>query len=511
MFRVVTLATADGGALETPRRQRPDVPEGPYVVAGLRRAGVAAVEALCRLAGSAEVIACDRSLAGVPKRVRHSLKAAGVQLYLGPQSEVEVLDSTPPPRALIKSPGIRFDAPLIVLARQSGIAVLDEIELGWRTSHAPMLAVTGTNGKTTVASLATAVLAASGRSVSLAGNTELGPPLSAVDPGLDWIVCEVSSFQLEGCPALMPEVAVFTNLSHDHLARHRTMRRYGQLKSRLFVRGDSAVRLAVIDIADDFGRALADRVEAIGGRVVRIGFDRRCDYAIRSTRWDLRSAVVDLWTPTGGLVLQTRLPGLHNARNVAAVAALGDLFGVGRAELAGTLATQAGPPGRLEPLDFGQSHGLVLDCAASPAAVEQVLLAIRGGMNQCGRIHVVLGVLGSPDRAQQYAMGRAARELSDRLILTAGSLRPDPPLQAIEGLAAGAKSARGATVEVFPRRGDAIRTALLAARPPDVVAILGRGDLSEAVSNTHIDDRTVLAELAHADPRDEQFRAVWQR
>lgn len=465
------------------------------MVAGLRRAGTAAVEALCRLAGGSEkVFACDRNPAGLAKRVRHSLEAAGVEVHLGASSET--LDFVPVPRTLIKSPGIRFDNPLIELAQRSGLAVIDELELGWRMSDAPMLAVTGTNGKTTVANLAKAVLAASGRKVSLAGNTALGPPLSAVDPKLDWIVCEVSSFQLEGCPALMPEVAVFTNLTPDHLARHGTMRRYAQFKRRLFVRGDSAVRLAVIDVADGVGRALADDVEALGGRVVRIGFDRRADYEIRDVRWDLRSAVVDLSTPTGALVLRTRLPGLHNARNVAAVAGLSDLFGVDRAQLTDTIAAQGAPPGRFEFLDFGQDYGLVLDCAASPGAVKQVLLSVRAAMTQDGRMHVVLGVLGSPDRSHQQAMGRVARELDDRLILTAGSMRPDPPLQALEGLAAGAEGAVGATLEVVPRRRDAIRTALLAARPSDVVAILGRGDVSEAVSGRRVDDRTVLRELA---------------
>jgi UDP-N-acetylmuramoylalanine-D-glutamate ligase len=490
----MTITVARQSALKMPLCRRPDLPQGPYAVVGLRRAGSAAVEALCRLAGGGgQVIACDRNPGGVTKRIRRSLEAAGVQVHLGPQSEM--LDFVPAPRTLIKSPGVGLDNPLIQLAQRSGLAVLDELELGWRVSDAPMLAVTGTNGKTTVATLARAVLAASGLRVGLAGNTTLGPPLSAVAPGLDWIVCEVSSFQLEGCPALMPEVAVFTNLTPDHLARHRTMRHYGQLKRRLFVRGDSAVRLAVIDVADDFGRVLADDVEALGGQVVRIGFDRGADYEIQGARWGLRSAVVDLRTPTGGLVLQTRLPGWHNARNVAAVAALGDFFGVDHAQLAETIAGQAGPPGRLEFLDFGQRHGLVLDCAASPAAVEQVLLAVRAAMTQGGRIHVVLGVLGSPDRAQGHAMGGRARELGDRLIVTAGSLRPHPPLQAIDGLVSGAADADGATVEVVPRRREAIRMALLAARPNDVVAVLGRGDLSEAVSGRRVDDRTVLQEL----------------
>ncbi len=490
----MTLQTAPGGALDTAPGPRPQIPPGPYAVAGLKRAGVAAVEALCRLVPGTDIVGLDRDPASVTRRVRRRLGAAGVQLRLGPHGEA--LDFAAPPRALIKSPGIGFDCPLIGLARGADIPVLDELEFGWRLSCAPMLAVTGTNGKTTVASLATAVLNTSGRTVTLAGNADLGVPLSAVDPSVDWIVCEASSFQLEGCTALLPEVAVFTNLTHDHLSRHGSMGRYGQLKRRLFIRGRDPVRHAVIDIADDFGRRLADEVQALGGHVVGVGFDQAADYQIRAAWWDLHGAALTLRTPTGDLTLQARLPGLHNARNVAAAVAVGDLFGVDRAHLAETIATQGPPPGRLELIDIGQEPELVLDTAASPDAVEQVLRTVRSTMGSGERLVVVLGVLGSPDLPHLLAMGRVARELADRLILTAGSLRRNPPRAALDGLAAGARSTCGATVEVVPHRRDAIRTALLGASRNDVVALLGRGGLMEPVDDHKVSDRIVLQKLA---------------
>lgn len=490
----MTANTTYGGALQAAPIPRPEVPSGPYVVAGLKRAGVAAVEALCRLVPGTDVIGLDRNPASVTRRVRRHLGAAGVRVRLGPASES--LDFVPAPRALIKSPGIRFDSPLIGLAQRRAIPVLDELELGWRLHPAPMLAVTGTNGKTTVASLATAVLASCERRVCLAGNAEQGPPLSAVDPTADWIVCEVSSFQLEGCTALRPEVAVFTNLTHDHLARHGSMARYGQLKRRLFVRGGDVVPLAVIDVAGDFGRRLADELEALGGRVVRIGFDQPADYEVRTARWDLRGAAFVLRTPTGDLTLETRLPGVHNARNVAAVAAIGDLFGVDRGDLAETVATQNRPAGRLELIDVGQAHALVLDIAASPDAVEQVLRTLRATISPGGQLSVVLGVLGSPDPPHLRAMGRVARQLADRLILTSGSLRRRPPRAALDGLVAGARTTCGATVEVVPGRRDAIRTALRCASCTDIVAILGRGRLMEPVKDHQLSDRIVLQQLA---------------
>ena len=132
-----------------------------------------------------------------------------------------------------------------------------------------MVAVTGTNGKTTTATLAAAILAGSGLESKLAGNADIAPPLSAVtgDPDAepDLIVCEISSFQLECCPSLMPEVAVFTNLSHDHLPRHGTMRRYGEVKRSLFIKDGFAAPLAVVDTIDEFGHRLAGEIERVGG------------------------------------------------------------------------------------------------------------------------------------------------------------------------------------------------------------------------------------------------------
>src|SRR3982074_510134 len=100
--------------------------------------------------------------------------------------------------------------------------------------RSPVAAVTGTNGKSTVTGLTAALLAAGGHNVRLAGNAEVGEPLSNVAADTpDWIACEVSSYQLEASPTLLPEVAVFTNLTDDHLHRHGTMERYGEAKRRL--------------------------------------------------------------------------------------------------------------------------------------------------------------------------------------------------------------------------------------------------------------------------------------
>jgi UDP-N-acetylmuramoylalanine-D-glutamate ligase len=469
------------------------MPEGPYVVAGLGQAGRAAVDALCRVTGSERVLASDHYPNMVPKRVRRALESAGVRIHLG--SQRRILDLPPAPRTLVKSPGIPTDSPLLRQARERGLEVLDELELGWRLNRTPMIAVTGTNGKTTTSTLAAAVLAETGPRVSLAGNADTAPPLSALKEDLDLIVCEVSSFQLEGCPSLLPEVAVFTNLTHDHLPRHGTMRRYGEVKRSMFIKDGEAVPLAVVDTIDDFGRKLADDVERAGGRVVRVGAGAEADYRIHDARWDLRRAELELGTPSGPLTLETKLPGHHNARNVAAVAALCDQLDVERSVLVDVLARHPGARGRFEHLDCGQDHELILDTAGTPAATEQFLSAVRAGMEPGARLHAVLGVLGAPDPAQRHAVGRAARRLCDRLVLTAGSFRSNPPLRTLECLVDGARGVRGAELAIVPDRAEAIADAARGALPGDVLSILGRGNIVEAIHDRRVGDRDSLSQV----------------
>jgi UDP-N-acetylmuramoylalanine--D-glutamate ligase len=477
------------------RRPRPPLPPGPYLVVGLGQAGQAAVEALCRVEDPGRIVASDSRPSAVPKRIRRRLREADVRLEIGVQDDVVKRD--PRPGAVVRSPGVPMDAPLFQRARSLGIEVIDELELGWRLLDAPMVGVTGTNGKTTTATLAATVLGRSGLSTQLAGNADIAPALSTLTGRHDAIVCEVSSFQLEGCTALLPEVGVFTNLSHDHLPRHGSMERYGEVKRSMFLRDGEVVALAVIDTIDDFGRRLADEVEAAGGRAIRVGEGSGVEYRIEGARWDMHSAEVELATPSGGLVLRTRLPGRHNARNVAAVTALSDALGLERETLVATLAVHPGPQGRFEHVDCGSDGpDLILDTAGTPHAVEQFLQAARVGMGSGGRLHTVLGVLGGPDPEQRRAMGRASRELSDVLVLTSGSFRENPPVASLETLLEGAHATAGGELVVEPRREAAIARALSAAAAGDVVAVLGRGNVVEAVSARKFDDRTTLRRLA---------------
>ncbi|HEX2045346.1 MAG TPA: Mur ligase family protein, partial [Gaiellaceae bacterium] len=195
------------------------------LVLGLARSGEAAALALARR--GVAVVGADRDTDVDGGRLR----AAGVEVVLGAEDPA-LLDGVD---LLVKSPGVPSEAPLAAAARERGIAVWSEIEVGSRLLANPLLGVTGTNGKTTTAELLGAVFRAAGRPVAVAGN--VGRPLTGLDGVIAddaWVVCELSSFQLEDIEAFRPRIAVLLNLTPDHLDRHGSFEAYRAAKLRIF-------------------------------------------------------------------------------------------------------------------------------------------------------------------------------------------------------------------------------------------------------------------------------------
>ena len=248
---------------------RPPVPPGPYVVAGLAKAGAAAAAAL-RSVSEEPVIAWDEHRCEPTEAAAVRLSSLGVEVVFGHPDGL--LDSNGGVGCLVKSPGIPADIPLIAAAEARGIPVIDELELGWRLGSHRLIAVTGTNGKSTTVALLQRALERAGMATMVAGNSDLGPALSAVPATeADWIICEVSSFQLEATTHFLPEVALFTNLTHDHLHRHGTMAAYARMQAG-DVRPRRPGRVAC-------GRERRRRVRARAGRRDRA--PRRAGRALR--------------------------------------------------------------------------------------------------------------------------------------------------------------------------------------------------------------------------------------
>ncbi|MGE0068546.1 MAG: Mur ligase family protein, partial [Solirubrobacterales bacterium] len=204
---------------------RPRLPAGPFLVVGVGRAGQAAARALADRCGATAVRAWDSAADTAQRRGAEALRRLGVEVRLGGDG----LDAIEGVATVVKSPGVAPDVPVLAEAERRGLEIVDELEIGWRLVEAPTVAVTGTNGKSSVAGLCVSVLGAHGLEPVLTGNTVFGPPLSALalSPPPRSVVAEVSSYQAESSPALVADAAIFTNLTPDHLDRYGTIEAYG--------------------------------------------------------------------------------------------------------------------------------------------------------------------------------------------------------------------------------------------------------------------------------------------
>jgi UDP-N-acetylmuramoylalanine-D-glutamate ligase len=428
------------------------------------------------------------------------LRRLGVEVVLGGDGTGLLADT----RVVVKSPGIPPEIPPVAEALRRGLELLDELEVGWHLVPSPVVAVTGTNGKSTVAGLCVSVLAAHGLAPVLCGNTEFGPPLSELTLGAEprTAVAEVSSYQTEFSRSLSVDAAIFTNLTRDHVNRHRTMEEYAAAKRALFVRDDWAVPLAAVNVDDDLGRTLAGEIEARGGLPLRYGEAADASYRILDATWSLREAEVLVDTPDGKLRVRTALPGLHNAANVTAVLALADGLGLPRERTLTALAAAAPVPGRFEVVDVGRPFDVVVDFAYVPDSVASVLQAARTLVSsRGGRLLTVLTVVGRAGAMVGREVGAEARRRSDHLVVSGTSYRGEPRIVALAELAAGARSASGGTFDIVIDRREAIGRALSLARPGDLVMILGRGPTTHEATDARggfrpLDDRQVARELA---------------
>lgn len=307
------------------------------LVAGAARSGVAAARLLARQ--GAEVLVCDRRAADALPAAARALAADGVATAWG-RDDAALLDGRD---LLVWSPGIPSDHPLAVAARERGIPVVGELELGFLAARAPLVCVTGTNGKSTTTDLVGALLRGAGRQVEVCGN--IGRAICEVAesvPATGLLVVEVSSFQLETVAKLKPFVATWLNLTPDHLDRHASLEEYAGLKQRLFERqdeGDYAVRNA-----DD------PEVARRGGAAAPLWFSAA--RAVDEGAFFDAGELVLAWR--GGLErlmprTEVRLPGPHNLANALAALATVLPMEPPPAALREVLAGYGGLEHRLEP------------------------------------------------------------------------------------------------------------------------------------------------------------------
>jgi UDP-N-acetylmuramoylalanine--D-glutamate ligase len=369
-------------------KPRPEIPGGPYLVVGLARSGLAAALAL-RERGE-RVIGVD---AGAPDGLGAAADA-GVELHLG-EDGVALLERV---GAVVKSPGVPREVPVIAAALARGIPVLGELELAWRLLGNEFLAVTGTNGKTTTVELIGHIHREAGLPAVVAGNvgTAVSSLVGAVDPDTT-VVCEVSSFQLQDTLAFAPEAAVLLNIAPDHLDRHGTFEEYVQAKLKVFAR----------QAVDDIAVAPADLDIALPGTARRVTFGESEDShgapghpigGTGSPSVTLRAGGIR-WRDTQLLPThELSLRGRHNIDNAMAAAAVCLARGIDPDAVRTGLRTFAGVPHRLEEVAHRDGVLYVNDSKATNVASTLVALAAfppfhmgSGEGDPEGIVHLILG------------------------------------------------------------------------------------------------------------------------
>jgi UDP-N-acetylmuramoyl-L-alanyl-D-glutamate--2,6-diaminopimelate ligase len=292
---------------------------------------------------------------------------------------------------------------------------------------------------------------------------------------------EVSShaLALHRCDAIHFDIALFTNLTQDHLDFHADMEDYFRSKRLLFEMGPGT---AIVNIDDPYGRRLAEEFECItfsaeGAKADLVAREvslsvSGAEFTVTFPSTGLKYAHMVENRPVGGEVrVETRLPGDFNVANALGAFAASVAVGVDPDAVAVGLAQAAPPPGRFEPVDEGQPFSVLVDYAHTPDSLENVLRAARR-LGE-GRVISVFGAGGDRDRGKRPQMGRAGAELSDLAIVTSDNPRSEDPEAIVAEILTGIGDRERVEAEVDRRA--AIALALSRAEPGDTVVIAGKG------------------------------------
>jgi UDP-N-acetylmuramoylalanine--D-glutamate ligase len=304
------------------------------IVLGLARTGIAAARFLAE--NGADVVVSDRRSVAELAREIAALAGVPARFHLGAEDPA-LLDAID---LVIPSPGVPQENPVLREAVHRGIAVLSEIELGYRFIEAPLVAITGTNGKSTTTSLIGAMLKAAGRNAFVGGN--IGAPLIGfAGKKWDWGVVEISSFQLEWVEDFRPKIALLLNLTEDHLDRYASFGDYCAAKERIFA-AQQQDDVAILNRDDPLVWEMRARVRA---RVVSFGWSP-VEEGVYATQNEI------VWRGAGReerfALARAKIQGVHNVENLMAAIAAAKAAGVSAAAIESAIASFAGLEHRLE-------------------------------------------------------------------------------------------------------------------------------------------------------------------
>ena len=376
-----------------------------------------------------------------------------------------------------------------------------------------LIGVTGTKGKTTVTSLIKAILTRTGQKVGLIGTiqNEIGDEIihtenttpdamelerlyaCMVEAGCEYCVMEVSSHALdqERIGDSHYQVAVFTNLSHEHLDYHKDMESYFQAKKKLFSRCDTAV----INLDDQYGCRLTKECTC---PIMTFSLENEAD--LQAFDLHCHPDSVDFRFTYQGVEsrLHFAMPGTFSVRNVLAAMGACLQLGVCLETIIGALSEVKGVRGRNEILTSGRDFTVICDYAHSPDSIDNILGALKSTVK--GRLVSLFGCGGDRDRTKRPLMGEAAAAHSDFVIVTSDNPRTEDPDAIIKEILPGVEG-KGVPYKVIPNRREAIFYAIENAQPGDTIVLCGKGHEDYQIighEKHHFDEREVVAEALAA-------------
>ena len=418
--------------------------------------------------------------------VDHGARVVVSELPPPPGPAWEALLATPPPPVPLGVTWVR------VADARKALAVMAANFYGRPADQLQLVAVTGTNGKTTTCFLIDSMLAATGRHGGLFGTIfhrtplQTRPAATTTPESLElqrflaevlraegtYAVLEASSHALAqerlwGCRFA---AAIFTNLTRDHLDFHQTFDNYFAAKRRLFEgTGAGSPAVGIINIDDPYGPQLA----GLASQTITYGLGKGAQVTTR--HFALSSSGLDFSaeTPAGPVEVHSHLVGRANVYNLLAAVAAGLALGIPRTAMESGIQRLESVPGRFERVDLGQPFLVVVDFAHTDDALRNLLLTARE-LHAGGRIITLFGCGGNRDRSKRPLMGEVAGRLSDVVVLSSDNPRGEDPLYIINDALVGLQRT-SATALVEPNRQRAIELAIDQARPGDVVLLAGKG------------------------------------
>lgn len=385
-------------------------------IIGLGRSGIAAARLLKREGWDVSV--SDRNASQVLVQQQQALKAEGIDAYLDRQFGPLILEKQTLSHIdlVVVSPGVPWDLPGLVHARELGIATIGEIELAWRyLQRYPWVGITGTNGKTTTTALIAAIFKTAGLNAPACGNIGYSAcDLVLSEALIDWVIAELSSYQIESSPTLAPKIGVWTTFTPDHLGRHGTLEHYRDIKASLLHQSQRQV----LNADDCFIR--------------QMGVQKWPNAFWTTTQGKLpTSSSQGVLIENGWVIVQgepvlpvaaLRMPGTHNQQNLLMAVAVAHLAGIEQAAITEAIATFPGVPHRLEYICTWQGIDFINDSKATNydaaqvglASVQAPVILIAGGEAKAGDDHGWIQTI-QAKAAAVLLIGEAAPVFAQRL------------------------------------------------------------------------------------------------